>query len=119
METKRQLKYGKLLLKELSSIFQTDAKHLFGNAFITITHVEVSPDLSVAKVYLSFLMTENKQQTLQSIVDKSKNIRQILGEKIRFQVRIVPNLVFFLDDSADYASKMDKIIGDLHIPKNN
>jgi len=117
MDTKRQLKFSKLILKELSQIFQIDSRHLFGNAFITVTNVEISPDLSVAKIRLSFMLVADKNILLQSIQEKAKNIRLILGNKIRNQVRIVPELVFFLDDTADYAIKMDSILKGLNIPK--
>lgn len=117
MDTKRQLKFSKLILKELSQIFQIDSRHLFGNAFITVTNVEISPDLSVAKIRLSFMLVADKNILLESIREKSKNIRLILGNKIRNQVRIVPELVFFLDDTADYAIKMEGILRDLNIPK--
>lgn len=117
MESKRQLQYSKLIQLELSEIFQRDSKHLFGNAFITVTRTEISPDLSVAKSYLSFMLVENKDQMLELVREKTKSIRQVLGNKIRNQARIIPSLVFFLDDSAEYAVKMDKIISNLTIPK--
>lgn len=117
MDSKRQLKYAKLIQKELSDIFQKDTKSLFGNAFITITRTEISPDLSVAKSYLSFLLVNDKAQMLDSIREKTKIIRQNLGVRMRNQARIIPELVFFLDDSAEYAIKMDSIISNLNIPK--
>jgi ribosome-binding factor A len=117
MDTKRQLQFSRLILKELSQIFQKDAKHHFGNAFITVTSVEISPDLGVAKIFLSFMLVNDKNQMLDNVREKTKSIRLILGNKIRNQVRIVPELVFFLDDSADYALKMDSLIGNLQIPK--
>ncbi|TAF75844.1 MAG: ribosome-binding factor A [Bacteroidetes bacterium] len=119
MDSKRQLKYAKLIQKELSDIFQKDTKSLFGNAFITITRTEVSPDLSVAKNYLSFMLVNDKAQMLDSIREKTKIIRQNLGVRMRNQARIIPELelVFFLDDSAEYAIKMDSIISNLNIPK--
>lgn len=119
MDSKRQLKFSKLILKELSQIFQVDSRHLFGNAFITVTNVEISPDLSVAKIRLSFMLVQDKAAMLQDIREKAKNIRQILGNKIRHQVRIVPELAFFLDDSADYAIKMESILNNLNIPKED
>lgn len=117
MESKRQLQYAKLIQKELSDIFQRDSRHLFGNAFITVIRTEISSDLSVAKTYLSFMLVENKEQMLQMVRDNTKAIRQSLGNKIRNQVRIIPELVFFLDDTAEYAIKMDAIISKLTIPK--
>ncbi len=117
MDSRRQLKYAKLIQKELSEIFQKDKKSLFGNAFVTITSVDVSPDLGLAKVHLSFMLVEDKNAILALTQENAKVFRQALGAKIRNVARIVPELAFFLDDSAEYAIKMDKLISDLNIPK--
>ncbi|MDJ1471398.1 30S ribosome-binding factor RbfA [Cytophagaceae bacterium DM2B3-1] len=116
MDSKRQQKFSRLIQKELGEIFQRDSKSLFGNVWITVTQVRVSPDLSVAKVYLSFLMTDNKEQSLADVNEKNKAIRQTLAAKIRHQVRIIPELIFYLDDTAEYAAKMDALISGLTIP---
>ena len=116
MESKRQQKVGRQLQKDLSEIFQREVPHLFGGAFITVTSVRVSPDLSVARVYLSFLATKNKEMLLDSIREKGKTIRQHLGDRVRHQLRIVPEVSFYLDDTADYADKMDKLFAGLEIP---
>jgi ribosome-binding factor A len=116
MESKRQQKVSRQLQKDLSEIFQRQVPHLFNNAFITVTSVRVSPDLSVARVYLSFLATKNKGLLLETIQEKGKVIRQHLGERVRHQLRIVPELVFFMDDTAEYADKMDKLFSGLDIP---
>ncbi len=116
MESKRQQKVARQLQRDLSEIFQRDVPHLFNGAFITVTSVRVSPDLSIARVYLSFLATKNKQLLLESIQEKSKVLRQHLGERVRHQLRIVPDVSFYLDDTADYADKMDKLFSGLEIP---
>ncbi len=121
MESKRQQKVARQLQKDLSEIFQREVPHLFNGtanpgAFITVTSVRVSPDLSVARVYLSFLATKNKEILLDSIQEKGKVIRQHLGDRVRHQLRIVPELSFFLDDTAEYADKMDKLFAGLDIP---
>lgn len=119
MDSRRQLKYAKLIQKELSDVFARDVKHTFGNTFITITHTDVSPDLSVAKIYLSLMLTNDKNATLNLIRENVKPIRQALGTRIRNVARIVPELVFYLDDSADYSIKMDNIINSLHTPPSD
>jgi len=116
MESKRQQKVSRQLQRDLSEIFQRDVPHLFNGAFITVTSVRVSPDLSVARVYLSFLATNNKDLLLDDVRDKSKVIRQHLGERVRHQLRIVPELNFFIDDTVEYADKMDKLFSGLDIP---
>lgn len=102
--------------KDLSEIFQRELPHVFNGAFITVTSVRVSPDLSVARVYLSFLATKNKDLLLDSIQEKTKLIRQHLGDRVRHQLRIVPDVSFFMDDTAEYADKMDKLFAGLDIP---
>lgn len=117
MESKRQQKVSRQLQKDLSEIFQRELPHMFNGAgFVTVTNVRVSPDLSVARVYLSFLGTKNKEGLLDTIREKSKTIRQHLGDRVRHQLRIVPELTFFLDDTAEYAEKMEKLFAGLEIP---
>ena len=88
MPSTRQLKVARLLQKELSEIFQRDSRHLLNGAFVTVTRADISPDLSVAKFHLSFLMAKDKEQTLQSIEANKRNLRQQLGTRIRHQLRI-------------------------------
>jgi ribosome-binding factor A len=116
METKRQLKVARQLQKDLSDIFQKDLVTLFGKAFVTITDIKMSPDLSLAKIYLSVMLAPDTEGLLQEIRQKTKHIRNLLGVKIRHQVRIIPELSFYLDDTASYAAKMDEIISKLDIP---
>jgi ribosome-binding factor A len=116
MESKRQNKFSRLLQKELGEIFQRDQKHLFHNTFITVTKVNVSPDLGVAKVYLSFLMVKDVDQQMHRIEMHKKDIRKQLGNRISNQVRKVPELVFFHDDSSEYAAKIDSLLANLDIP---
>ncbi len=116
MESKRQQKVARQLQKDLGEIFQREVPHLFNGAFITVTSVRVSPDLSVARIYLSFLATKDKALLLDTIRENSRTIRQHLGERVRHQLRIVPDLSFFLDDTAEYAEKMDKLFAGLEIP---
>ncbi|WP_113923256.1 30S ribosome-binding factor RbfA [Cognataquiflexum aquatile] len=116
MESKRQQKFNKLIQKELGGIFQKEAKHIIGSAFITVSRVIISPDLSVARIYLSFLV--DKDRAVFAILnDKKSEIRKHLGNRIGKSVRIVPELAFFIDDSATYAQHMDKVIGALDIPE--
>jgi len=116
MDSKRQQKFSRQIQKDLSEIFQKDMRSAFGNAFITITDVKVTPDLSIARIYLSFMLANDKQGLMQEIREKSKQIRGVLGQRIRHQARIIPDLEFFLDDTAEYAAKMDRLISSLDIP---
>lgn len=116
MDSTRQQKYSRLIQKELGNIFQNDIKNMFGKAFISVNTVRISPDLSVAKAYLSFMMVDSKQAALDSVKAQIKPIRKLLGDKIRKQARIVPELIFYLDDNLDYAAKMDVLFSNIEIP---
>jgi ribosome-binding factor A len=116
MDSKRQQKFARLIQKDLGDLFQRDARPQLDGAFVTVTEVKVTPDLGIARVYLSFLLVNDKQAMLEQIRDKTKYLRQLLGNRIRHQVRVVPELQFYLDDSADYAAKMDALFSGLTIP---
>ncbi len=117
-ESKRQKQFSGLIQKDLSDIFQRNGASITGSskAFVTITNVHMSPDLSIARVYLSFMLSENKQALLDAIVMKKGEVRRQLGNRIGKVVRVVPELLFFLDDSADYAAHIDSLLADLDIP---
>ena len=111
-ESKRQLKVGKLLQTDLAEIFQRELSSLLGNkALVTITKVRVTPDLGIARVYLS-IFNDDADTLLQTINEHNKNIRFKLGLKIKNQVRAVPQLQFFIDDSLDYIDKIDELLKD-------
>jgi len=116
MESKRQQKFASLLQQELATVFQRDLPHLFPGLPPGISTVRVAPDLGVARIYLSLLLATNSDAVLREIRDHTKEIRLALAKRIRQQVRVVPELVFFLDDSASYAAHMDQVLSDLHIP---
>lgn len=114
--TTRQQKFSRLIQKELSDVFLRDRRGVLENAFITITEVRMSPDLSVAKIYLSMMLAKDKKAILDKILKRKGEIRKALGDKIAKQVRIIPELVFFIDEVEENAQKMDALLGNLNIP---
>lgn len=114
--TTRQQKYARLIQKEISDIFQRDKKGILDNAFVTLADVKVSPDLSVAKVYISMLLAKDKEKVLEKINTRKREIRKELGEKIGKQVRIVPELVFYIDEVEENAQRIEDLIKNLNIP---
>lgn len=116
MESKRQQKYSKLIQKELGEIFQREGRPLVGKAMVTVTRVLMSPDLALARINLSFLLADNKV-LFEKIVDNKGQVRKFLGRRIGKSVRIIPELAFFLDESAAYAQHMDGVISKLDIPE--
>jgi ribosome-binding factor A len=116
MESKRQQKVGRQIQKDLGEIFQKDANHLTHGSFVTITAVRVTPDLGIARAYLSFLPDKNKKMLLETIQENTKFFRQKLADRVRHQLRIIPHLQFYIDDTAEYAAKMDLLFANIVIP---
>jgi len=110
METTRQNKIARLLQKDLSDIFQTELRNAFGKVMVTITTVRVSSDLSVAKIYVSIFGVNEKDAVLKKITEHTKDIRRSLGNKVKNQLRIIPNLEFFIDDSLDYLENIENLL---------
>jgi ribosome-binding factor A len=113
MESKRQQKFAGILQEELAAVFQKEGAAYLPNTLVTITKVRVSPDLGVAKVYLSFLNTDNTTLSVNTVNSHAGEIRYKLGSRIRHQARVVPTLTFFVDDTNQYSAHMDKIFDKL------
>ena len=110
MEGTRQQKIERLIQKDLGVIFQQESRNLFGGAMITVTKVVVSKDLSFAKVYLSLFATKDKNGLMDEIRTQTRNIRRHLGSKEHNQLRIIPELHFFMDDSLDYIDNIENLL---------
>ena len=109
MASTKQNKVARLLQKELGDIFQKKSK-LFDNKMITVTVVRISPDLLVAKVYLSMYPSRNNESTLSLVREHGNELRYELGNRIRNQVRKIPELNFFIDDTLDYIENIDRLL---------
>lgn len=109
MESKRQQKFAGVLQEELAQVFQREGGSFLPNTLVTITRVRVSPDLAVAKVYLSFFNTNNTTLSINTVNAHAGEIRYKLGARIRHQVRVVPELTFFVDDTNEYVERMDHL----------
>ncbi|HBF89467.1 MAG TPA: 30S ribosome-binding factor RbfA [Bacteroidales bacterium] len=110
MSSVRQSKISRLLQKELSEIFQQKALLFLPGGMITVTIVRVAPDLSVAKIFLSIFPTKQHQEVMNNIIEAKKMIRHELGLRIKKQIRIVPELAFYLDDSCDYLENIERLL---------
>ena len=109
METTRQNNISRLLQKELSEIFLAQTRKTHGT-IVSVSIVRISPDLSIAKVYLSVFPSEKAQATIESVNASAREIRYELAQKVRFQLRKIPELRFYLDDSLDYIEKIDNLL---------
>lgn len=109
MQETRQNKVARLFQKELSLIFQTQTRAMHGT-MVSVTRCKVSPDLGICTAYLSVFPSEKGEEILENIRVNTKNVRYELGKKIGKQVRIVPELRFFIDDSLDYLERIDALL---------
>ncbi len=109
MDTTRQNKVARLLQKELGQIFQRLGNTLGGKLY-TVTVVRISPDLSVARVYLSIFPREKDKDPLEPVREHNTHIRYELAQKVKNQLRIIPELTFFIDDSLDYIDNIENLL---------
>lgn len=113
METTRQAKISRLIQKELSEIFRLQTAKTHG-VIISVSAVRVSPDLSVAKAYLSVFPSDKSKEILDNVNKSAKTIRYELAQRVRYQLRKTPELSFFLDDSLDYLENIDTLLAKDH-----
>ena len=109
MQETRQNRISRLLQKELSLIFQSQTCMMHG-VMVSVTKVRISPDLSICTAYLSVFPSEKGEEILKNISANEKTIRYDLGKRVRNQLRIIPELRFFLDDSLDYLEHIDELL---------
>ena len=109
MQETRQNRIARLLQKELAQIFQSQTRMMHG-VMVSVTRAKVSPDLSICTAYLSVFPSEKGEEILKNINRNEKTIRYELGTRIRNQVRIIPELRFFMDDSLDYIERIDELL---------
>jgi len=110
METKRQQKVAKQIQKDISNIFLKEASSLLTGTMTSVTMVRVSSDLSFAKIYLSVFPFDKNKFILETLTANNWSIRKILGSKLKNQLRIVPEIAFYLDDSLEYIENIEKIL---------
>ncbi len=108
-ENKRQKQVGKLVMEELSDIFQREGMNIIDGGMVSISKVMITPDLLEARVYLSFFQVKDQAELLHKIKERGWEWRKLLGQRIKNQLRRVPELHFFNDDTLDHLFKMDEL----------
>lgn len=108
-ESKRQKQVGKLILEEMSDIFQREGMNIVDGGMVSISKVSVTPDLMEARIYLSFFQIKEEGKLLQQIKDRTGEWRKLLGMRVKNQLRRIPELAFFSDDTLDYVFKMEEL----------
>lgn len=118
---RRQERMAELIKQELAGIFQKEGKEAFGNEFITVTNVRMSPDLGYAFVYLSVMQESNPQALIELIRENSGQLRKALGQSIKNHLRKMPELHFYYDDTMDYVERMERVFKNIDTgsPNNN
>ena len=106
----RQLKVGREIQKDLAEIIRAKGMSAFGGAMITVSEVRVSPDLSLAKVFVSIFPSDRAPQVMQVLEENKRALRGELGRKVASQLRIVPEIDFFLDTTLDYAEHIEELL---------
>ncbi len=109
MESNRQAKIARLLQKELSEIFRQQTAKTHG-VIVSVSAVRVSPDLSIARAYLSVFPSDKAPEMIESINKSARTVRYELAQRVRYQLRKTPELQFYLDDSLDYIENIDKLL---------
>ena len=109
MQETRLNRVSRLLQKELASIFQSQTRAMHG-VLVSVTRVKISPDLSICTSYLSIFPSDKSEELLNNRRANEKTIRYDLGQRVRNQLRIVPELRFFIDDSLDYMERIDSLL---------
>lgn len=110
MDSNRQEKIARLLQREMSELLRKDGYNYVPGRMLTVSKVTVSPDLGLAKIYLSIFPSKTANEDLNKIKEHSKTIRFQLGRVVGKQLRIVPDLVFYLDDTLDYLDRIDSLL---------
>lgn len=112
METQstRQLKVSRELQRVLAEMIRAKGMAFFFGAMVTVSGVKISPDLAVAKVYLSIFPSEKKDAVMEKIQENNKSLRGELGRLMAKQLRIVPELIFYVDDSLDYVERIEELL---------
>lgn len=118
-ETKRQKQVGKQIQAELSDIFQRTGMNMVQGGMLSISKVSMTPDLIEARIYLSLFQIPDAPKVLADIKDRNWEYRKMLGERLRHELRRVPYLEFFIDDTLDYVFKMEEVFKKLDAEKQN
>lgn len=108
-ESKRQKQVGQLILHEMSDIFLREGMNMVDGGMISISKVSVTPDLMEARIYLSFFQVKDAEAVLKDIKARTGEWRNLLGQRVKNQLRRIPELQFFIDDTLDYVFKMEEL----------
>lgn len=115
METIRQKQVAELIKRNFSMVLQAEGSYIYGvEVLVSVTSVKMTPDFSLAKIYLSVFNTENKQATILELEDQIFRLKQALATRIRKQIRRIPEIAFYLDDTIDEMYRINAMFNKLY-----
>ncbi len=114
METKRQRQVAELVRRNFGPILQQQGSYIYGDAFVTVTHAKLTPDMGMAKIYLSVYNTENKQAVILNLQEHLPLLKSELSRRIRKHVRRIPSIEIYLDDTLDEIDRVDRLFDNLY-----
>ncbi len=117
-EGKRQKQVAGVISKELNEIFLRMGFTMIEGGMVSIASVKITPDLFEARVYLSFFQVKDNEAALEKIKERSSEIRGELGKRVRHQLRSIPQLTFYIDETLDYVFKMEKLLDNIKNPQS-
>lgn len=109
MDSRRQLKVGSVIQEAFADILSREGRSFYGSAFVTLTKVKLTSDLGLARFYLSIYKAENPDEIIEKFSERKFEIKRKLGEKLRHQLRVIPEIEFFRDDTVEYAFHMEDV----------
>ncbi len=114
MESKRQRQIAEIVRRHFSEVLQQEGRYIYDNALVTVTSVKMSPDLGLAKIYLSVYNTDNKQCVVLNLEQEIVRLRQAFGQRVRKQMRRIPDIALYLDDTLDEMYRLNQLFDRLH-----
>jgi ribosome-binding factor A len=113
MDSKRQLQVGELIKRNFSSVLQEQGRYIYGNVLVSVTQVKTSPDLSLAKIYVSVYGIENKDSVVEALYEHHSQLKAELVKRIKKHVRRIPEIDFYLDDTLDEMYKINELLANI------
>jgi ribosome-binding factor A len=113
MESKRQKQTAETIRRHFSSVLLSEGSYIYGSSFVTVTSVQVTPDISMAKIYLSIYNTPDKDGVIKKINDNVHHLKKNLAHRVRKHIRRVPEIAFYRDDTLDEMFKVDRLLNNL------
>ena len=113
-ETKRQRQVGEMVRRHFGTVLFQEGSYIYGRALVTVTTVKMSPDMGIAKIYLSIYNAENKQEVMVKLQDNMFRLRQALSQRIKKHVRRIPNIAFYIDETIDEMYRVNAMFDNMN-----